>query len=95
MNQNSVNYNVVTLQKVELRNLAPYLANALIVGIIIGKNRPKLFEAQGAEVNSRRAVWNFTIRDSLQHYINVSYWGTSEQIIQANEKFVIGDVGKP
>ncbi|CAG9767901.1 unnamed protein product [Ceutorhynchus assimilis] len=94
MNQIQPDYNAVSLQKVDLKHLDPHVTNVLIVGIIIGKNRPKILETQqrGPDTGGQRAVWNFTIRDSVPHYINVAYWGNPEQIFQANDKFSTGDV---
>ncbi|KAG5897442.1 hypothetical protein JTB14_002703 [Gonioctena quinquepunctata] len=82
----------VALQKVNLRTLHPYLDNILVVGIIIGKQRPHQFLDTKAPVHVYKGVWNFTIRDSPQDYINVTYWGPSEVIFQANDKFHTGDV---
>ncbi|XP_074026715.1 meiosis specific with OB domains hold'em isoform X2 [Leptinotarsa decemlineata] len=82
----------VALQKVNLRRLHPYLDNILIVGIIIGKQRPRKFLDKKSSVEVYRGVWNFTLRDSPQDYINITYWGPSEVIFQANEKFRTGDV---
>ncbi|KAJ8917450.1 hypothetical protein NQ315_005497 [Exocentrus adspersus] len=82
----------VSLQKVSIRNLDPNLDNVLIVGIIIGKSRPKKFLDPKAEVDAYRGVWSFTLRDSPQDYINVTYWNSSEVVFQANDKFHTGDV---
>lgn len=77
----------VTLEKYTLRYLHPDIANAFIVGIIIAKQPPK-------KLSNDRAVWNFTLRDSPQDYINVSYWGGREFICLLSERFQVGDVGK-
>ncbi|CAH1155516.1 unnamed protein product, partial [Phaedon cochleariae] len=82
----------VGLQKVSLKNLIPNQENCLIVGIIIGKKRPRKFVDTKAPVEVFRGVWNFTFRDSPQDYINVTYWGSSEVVFQANDKFHTGDV---
>lgn len=95
MNQNQTNVGGSTLRRVELKDLDPNMSNVLVVGIIIARRRPKVFESQGSEPGAPRAVWNFTLRDSLQHYINVCYWGPSELIFKTNDKFSTGDVGKP
>lgn len=84
----------IALQRITLRELNPNLSNVLIVGIIIGKCRPRKFLDNKAPVKTFKAVWNFTIRDSKSDYINVSYWGASETIYQANDKFRTGDVGE-
>lgn len=91
-----VTYGGVALQRVDLKNLDPNATNVVIVGIIIGKQRPALLgpstRPEAGSQSGSRAVWNFTLRDSIQHYINVSYWGTPEQVFQANAKFSTGDV---
>ncbi|KAJ8934928.1 hypothetical protein NQ314_013087 [Rhamnusium bicolor] len=84
--------NNVALQKIKLRNLDPYLENVLIVGIIIGKQRPKKFLDTKAAAEAYKGVWNFTLRDSPQDYINVTYWSSSEAVFQANDKFHTGDI---
>ncbi|XP_066262542.1 meiosis-specific with OB domain-containing protein [Euwallacea similis] len=87
------NYNRVALQRVDLKNLNTNLTNVIVIGIIIGKQRPNIFVSQTSESGPiTKAVWNFTIRDSMQHYINVSYWGSAEQILEANDKFRTGSV---
>lgn len=84
----------VVFQRINIRNLDPNLDNVLVVGIVIGKQRPKKFVDTNAAVEAQRGVWNFTIRDSPQDYINVTYWGSSEAVFQANDKFYTGDIGK-
>lgn len=86
--------NFVALQRVTLKQLNPKLENVLIVGIIIGKQRPKKFLDQKAPIETYKAVWNFTFRDSVQDYINVTYWGPSETIFHANDSFSTGDVSE-
>ncbi|XP_030752470.1 meiosis-specific with OB domain-containing protein [Sitophilus oryzae] len=83
---------LVTLERVILKNLDPNLSNILIVGIIIAKQRPRIIEAQENQQGASRAVWNFTFRDSLKHYINATYWGSAEHILQESEKYHTGDV---
>lgn len=76
-----------TLEKYTLRYLHPDIGNAFIVGVIIAKQSPK-------KLADERAVWNFTLRDSPQDYINVACWGRKESVSLLNEKFHVGDVGK-
>lgn len=83
----------VGLQKFSLRELHPDIYNALIVGIIIGKQRPRIFTNLKRENNTDRAVWNFTLRDSIQDYINVTCWSNEQEITYLNDSFHIGDVG--
>ncbi|XP_056644226.1 meiosis-specific with OB domain-containing protein isoform X2 [Diorhabda sublineata] len=84
---------VVAVQRATLKDLNPYLTNILIVGAIIGKQKPRKFTDAKLNVHGvLRAVWNFTLRDSVKDYINVTYWGSAEVIFQANDKFNVGDV---
>lgn len=82
------------LQRVQLKELTPELPNALIVGIIIGKQRARnVPNSRYEETVQDRAVWNFTLRDSPLCYINVTYWGTNGFIFTLSDQFKIGDVG--
>ncbi|XP_076270084.1 meiosis specific with OB domains hold'em [Rhynchophorus ferrugineus] len=90
--QKRVMDNNVTLQRVNLRNLDPNLNNVMIVAIIIAKQRPRVVETQENQRSVYRAVWNFTIRDSPQHYINATYWGNVDQILDISNKYDTGDV---
>lgn len=84
----------VTLQRIPLREINPNLSNILVVAIIVGKTRPRKFLDTKVHVQTYRAVWNLTLRDSIRDYINCTYWGASETIFQADERFRTGDVGK-
>ncbi|KAL1491662.1 hypothetical protein ABEB36_012224 [Hypothenemus hampei] len=95
MNSNQTSYNGVPLRRIDLSRLEPNLSNILIIAIIIGKQRPKIIQLQGGQngfPSDNRAVWNFTVRDSVKQYINVTLWGNPEQVFQANDKFSTGDV---
>ncbi|KAK4879874.1 hypothetical protein RN001_008020 [Aquatica leii] len=74
------------LQRVQLSALTPDLTNALIVGIIIAKQEPRVFG------DGQSAVWNFTLRDSPLYYINTTCWGTKEVLSELNEAYSVGDV---
>lgn len=76
-----------SLEKYSLRYLHPDVGNAFIIGVIIAKQSPR-------KVPDDRAVWNFTLRDSPQDYINASCWGRKEAVFLLNERFQVGDVGK-
>ena len=41
-----------------------------------------------------RAVWNFTIRDSVQDFINATVWGSVEYINKLFTAYSVGSVGK-
>ena len=42
----------------------------------------------------QRSVLNFTFRDSMKDFVNVSYWLPSKDLIIISSKFTTGDVGK-
>lgn len=84
--------NVIGLQKVSLRELHPSISNALLVGIIIGKQRPRIFASKKNTQNETRAVWNFTLRDSIRDYVNVTCWGGNVPINHLSDESHIGDV---
>nr|CAH7754922.1 unnamed protein product [Callosobruchus chinensis] len=82
----------ISLRRVKLRELFPDIDGILVIGIIIGKQRPRKFLDRKSPVDSYIAVWNFTLRDSPCEYINVSFWGSTEVVFQANDRFHTGDV---
>lgn len=82
----------ICLQRVTLCNLTPDMDNALIVGIIIGKQQPRKLATNKLEID--RAVWNFTFRDSPKDYVNVTCWGMKDSIFELDSKFQLDDVGK-
>lgn len=84
--------NYICLQRVTLCNLIPDMENALIVGIIIGKQQPRKLAFDKSERD--RAVWNFTFRDSPRDYINVTCWGLKDSIFELYSKFQVEDVGE-
>ncbi|XP_044267622.1 meiosis-specific with OB domain-containing protein [Tribolium madens] len=80
------------LQRVALKDIGPDMDNILIVALIIGKQRPRKFLDKTKETEQYKAVWTFTVRDSPRDYINVTYWGSSEDVCTASDKFYTGDV---
>lgn len=83
------------MQRMTLTDLQPNIDNALIVGIIIAKQRPRVITKDtNAGNSSERSVWNFTLRDSPRDYINATYWGEYDNIREIDVKFEIGDVGE-
>lgn len=81
----------VGVQTVCLRNLHTRITNSLIVGVIIAKQRPRIFVKNNG---NNRAVWNFTLRDSIHDYINVTCWGSDEFVNYLSANFKVKDVGK-
>nr|XP_001813294.2 PREDICTED: meiosis-specific with OB domain-containing protein isoform X2 [Tribolium castaneum] len=72
--------------------MEPDMDNILIVAIIIGKQRPRKFLDKTKETEQYKAVWTFTVRDSPRDYINVTYWGSSDDVCTASDKYYTGDV---
>lgn len=92
MFQMETNADNVGIRRVTLRQLEPDFNNILIVGIMIAKQRPRRFN--NPKTNESRAVWNFTLRDSPQDYVNVTFWGEGDLILGHSSNFHVGDVGK-
>ncbi|XP_044761353.1 meiosis-specific with OB domain-containing protein [Coccinella septempunctata] len=83
----------IALQRVTLRTLEPTIFNGLIVGVIIAKQETRQFtDSKSTQAGTSRAVLNFTLRDSPQDFINVTYWGKFEAICEVEDNFHIGDV---
>lgn len=80
------------LQKVRLNNLNINIKNALVIGIIIAKNSPRIFCAKKKSGESR-GVMSFTIRDSQIDTINIDVWGSDYFVMNFYNRFIVGDVG--
>ncbi|KAG9334786.1 hypothetical protein JZ751_006535, partial [Albula glossodonta] len=61
-----------------------------IVGVIIGKTDVKGFPDR-KNIGSERFTFSFTVKDSPDHFINGSSWGSSEFIQGLSSSFRIGD----
>ncbi|KAJ2944300.1 hypothetical protein O0L34_g18286 [Tuta absoluta] len=79
------------VQKVRLNNLNINLKNALIVGIVIAKNSPRMVGSKKKNGDSR-GVTSFTLRDSDVDTINVDVWGSEYFVLTFYERFLVGDV---
>ncbi|XP_050671894.1 meiosis-specific with OB domain-containing protein-like [Leptidea sinapis] len=79
------------VQKVCLNNLNINIKNALIIGIIIAKNAPRVIGLKKKSGDSR-GVMSFTLRDSDIDTINIDVWGTEYFVITFYERFLVGDV---
>lgn len=74
----------------EIRNLDPDCTTANLVGVVIAKSQPRIFDTpDGCQA---RGVMNITIRDELRSTINVIVWGSQSYIMSINTIFRIGDV---
>lgn len=81
--------------KTTLKNISPNTENALLVGVIIAKQRPRKFQDSNPGSNGKdRGVWNFTLRDSPNDWINATLWAPSDYVFHLDTKFQIGDVGE-
>lgn len=82
----------VGVQRICLKNLHTRITNSLIVGVIIAKQNHRIF--QDKKQHNNRGVWNFTLRDSVNDYINITCWGTEEFVTFLSKNYHVGDVGK-
>uniref|UniRef100_A0A8C1JI10 Meiosis-specific with OB domain-containing protein-like n=1 Tax=Cyprinus carpio TaxID=7962 RepID=A0A8C1JI10_CYPCA len=61
-----------------------------VVGVIIGKTDSRGFPDR-KNAGSERFTFSFTIKDSPEHFINVSAWGNEAYIQGLSSRFQIGD----
>uniref|UniRef100_A0A8C1T8E3 Methionine sulfoxide reductase B1b n=1 Tax=Cyprinus carpio TaxID=7962 RepID=A0A8C1T8E3_CYPCA len=61
-----------------------------VVGVIIGKTDSRGFTDR-KNAGSERFTFSFTIKDSPEHFINVSAWGNEAYIQGLSSRFQIGD----
>lgn len=67
--------------------------NFVIRGVIISKSKMTIFEKTGRQEEvSLCGVVKFLIRDTREHYINLTVWGSETFIRDYNQKFTIGHV---
>ncbi|MCI4384206.1 hypothetical protein PGIGA_G00036190 [Pangasianodon gigas] len=81
---------VSTHNSVSISDLSPNITRPNVVGIIIGKTDARGFPDR-KNVGSERFTFGFTIKDSPDHFINVSSWGTEEYIQGLCSHIKIGD----
>ncbi|XP_060746534.1 meiosis-specific with OB domain-containing protein isoform X2 [Tachysurus vachellii] len=75
---------------VSIRDLSPNIARPNVVGIVIGKTDARGFPDR-KNVGLERFTFSYTIKDSPDHFINVSSWGTEEYIQGLSSHIKIGD----
>ncbi|XP_008206600.1 meiosis-specific with OB domain-containing protein [Nasonia vitripennis] len=74
-------------------SLQPGMQNTVIIGVIIRSQNSKMIDPTRARYNTgSRAVWNFTLRDSIEDFINVTVWGAVDYINKLFTTFTIGSV---
>ncbi|KAJ8413662.1 hypothetical protein AAFF_G00081690 [Aldrovandia affinis] len=75
---------------VAIADLNPNSTHPNIVGVIIGKTDVKGFPDR-KNIGSERFTFSFTIKDSPDHFINVSSWGREDYIHGLSNSFRTGD----
>ncbi|XP_056325979.1 meiosis-specific with OB domain-containing protein [Danio aesculapii] len=75
---------------VPISDLNINITHSKVVGVIIGKTDSRGFPDR-KNVGSERFTFSFTIKDSPEHFINVSAWGNEEYIQALSCRFQIGD----
>ncbi|XP_059126199.1 meiosis-specific with OB domain-containing protein [Peromyscus eremicus] len=73
-----------------LSDLHPNMSNLKIISIVIGKTDVKGFPDR-KNIGSERYTFSFTIRDSPDHFVNVSSWGSEDYIRPLSESFKVGE----
>ncbi|XP_067285982.1 meiosis-specific with OB domain-containing protein isoform X1 [Pseudorasbora parva] len=66
------------------------ITHSKVVGVIIGKTDSRGFPDR-KNVGSERFTFSFTVKDSPEHFINVSAWGNEEYVQGLSSCFQIGD----
>lgn len=80
---------MANLTKCEIRDLALNKKGLYVVGLIIAKSDPRtIVKRQSGESHS---VLSITIRDSKEHFINCTLWGTDHFISNADRAYKMGD----
>lgn len=80
----------MSLNKFSIATLHMNANNFVINGIIISKSKMTIFVKNGQ--TDLCGVVTFVIRDSKDHFINVTVWGTEQFIRDLNQKYTIGHV---
>uniref|UniRef100_A0A673J2D2 Meiosis-specific with OB domain-containing protein-like n=1 Tax=Sinocyclocheilus rhinocerous TaxID=307959 RepID=A0A673J2D2_9TELE len=75
---------------VPISDLNINITHSKVVGVIIGKTDSRGFPDR-KNFGSERFTFSFTIKDSPEHFINVSAWGNEEYIHGLSSRFQIGD----
>uniref|UniRef100_A0A8C1XNT8 Meiosis-specific with OB domain-containing protein-like n=1 Tax=Cyprinus carpio TaxID=7962 RepID=A0A8C1XNT8_CYPCA len=75
---------------VAISDLNINITHSKVVGVIIGKTDSRGFPDR-KNAGSERFTFSFTIKDSPEHFINVSAWGNEEYIQGLSSRFQIGD----
>uniref|UniRef100_A0A672PVZ4 Methionine sulfoxide reductase B1b n=1 Tax=Sinocyclocheilus grahami TaxID=75366 RepID=A0A672PVZ4_SINGR len=75
---------------VPISDLNINITHSKVVGVIIGKTDSRGFPDR-KNAGSERFTFSFTVKDSPEHFINVSAWGNEAYIQGLSSRFQIGD----
>lgn len=73
-----------------IQDLAPHKKYIFVTGLIIAKGEKRVFNARGNGV--MKAVITITIRDTKDHFINCTIWGTENYVDNCVRAYKIGDI---
>ncbi|XP_050980689.1 meiosis-specific with OB domain-containing protein isoform X2 [Labeo rohita] len=75
---------------VPISDLNVNITHSKVVGVIIGKTDSRGFPDR-KNAGAERFTFSFTIKDSPEHFINVSAWGNEVYVQGLSSRFQIGD----
>lgn len=75
---------------VQIKDLTLYSQSFFIAGLIIAKTERKILSSQWNGTKS--GVITYTVRDTKEHFINCTIWGTEQYIENSNRANKIGDI---
>lgn len=74
----------------EIKDLTLHSRGFFIHGLIIAKTEKKIFNSR--QNSSNVGVITFTVRDTKDHFINCTVWGTDHFIENCDRAYKMGDV---
>lgn len=75
---------------IQIKDLTLYSHSFFIVGLIIAKNEKKILSSR--QNGSSFGVITFTLRDTKEHFINCTIWGSEHFIENCDRAFKIGEM---
>ncbi len=82
----------MSLKHLQIGALHPNAINFNVKGLIIGKSNLSKFEKTAKEQSTQCGVVKFLIRDSLDHFINLTVWGSEKFAREYSSLYTIGHV---
>lgn len=82
----------MSLNYLKIGALHPNAINFNVKGLIIGKSNLSKYEKVDKAQSSQCGVLKFLIRDSLDHFINLTVWGSEEFAKEYSSLYTIGHV---